>query len=587
MRLWSFGSPRSTWIAAAVLAVLLSVLAVLQYRWIGEVSRAESQQRRARISAAAEHFSDDLSSEVARVFFAFESPREPRPGSEPGIAERWRRWRETAPQPGLVHDVYVVGRPAGQGTTGGELALTRVDFATGSELPVPWPADLLAVRRRLTGTADGPPPPPPFAFETDVPAVFVPLHRKSAGAADRRDLAIVVLDRRVLAGELFPELAERSFGPSRAAEYLVAVKGPGGLVYRSDPSLPEARYLPGDLTAPIRGAHRERRIRDNRSLPGAGSSAGPSRRQGLSAEAIASPWQLVISHREGSLEAAVERVRRRNLAVSLAVLVLLVITLMVLAVSAQRARDLARQQIEFVAGLTHELNTPLAAIRSAGQNLADGLVSGTPQVQRYGVLIEREGRRLSGMVAKALELAGIQSGNRTYRPEPVNVAEVVDEALADCRWVLEERGVAVERDLPPDLPLVTVDRAALRMAVQNLLDNAVKYAGSAGWIGVRARAGHDGREVSLMVEDRGPGIRPEDRPHLFEPFYRGRQAAGGPVHGSGLGLSLVRHAVEANRGSLSVGTGPGGSVFTIRLPAAVSPASPAAVRVASPAVETE
>jgi signal transduction histidine kinase len=590
MRPLSFGSPRSTWIAAALLAGLLGFLAVLQYRWIGEVSKAERQRLQTGLEASAAHFADDLGHEVSRIFFAFQ-PRMTgsRAAEEPGVAERWRRWRETASQPALVREVFVVDRGAG-----GRLELMRVDPATDRIVPAEWPNELLSVRRRLE-TEDGSPQPTPLA--SDVPAMIIPLHHlfAEAGARSPEGAAIVVLDRRFLTGELFPELAERCFGLSRSPEYLVAVKGPEGLVYRSDRSLPESRYLPGDLTVTLLGPRHDGRRFEHDRPPGGpppgrrlrrGSPPPPRPDRADKPMRPESPWRLVITHREGSLEAAVDRVRWRNLAVSLGVLALLAATLAVLAVSAQRARDLARQQIEFVAGLTHELNTPLAAIRSAGQNLADGLVSGPPQVQRYGVLIEREGRRLSGMVAKALELAGIQSGNRTYRPEPVDVAEVVGEALADCHWIFEERGVEVERDLPPGLPLATVDRAALRLAVQNLLDNAVKYAGAAGWIGVRARAGHDGRDVSLTVEDRGPGIRPEDRPHLFEPFYRGREAAGGPVHGSGLGLSLVRHAVEANRGSLSVATGPGGSAFTIRLPAAPSPAAPL-VRAASPAVETE
>lgn len=590
MRPLSFGSPRSTWIAAVLLAALLAILAVLQYRWIGEVSKAERQRLQTALEASAAHFADDLGHEVSRVFFAFQPRMTGSQAVEPGVAERWRRWRETASQPALVREVFVVDREAG-----GRLVLTRVDPATDQAVPAAWPDELLSVRRRLE-TADGSPPPTPLT--PDVPAMIIPLHHlfAEAGARSPEGAAIVVLDRRFLIGELFPELAERCFGLSRSPEYLVAVKGPEGLVYRSDRSLPESRYLPGDVTVPLLGPrHEGRRFGHDRPPGGHPPGQKPHRdssppprpdRADKPPPRPESPWRLVITHRDGSLEAAVARVRWRNLAVSVGVLALLAATLAVLAASAQRARDLARQQIEFVAGLTHELNTPLAAIRSAGQNLADGLVSGPPQVQRYGVLIEREGRRLSGMVAKALELAGIQSGNRTYRPEPVDVAEVVDEALADCRWVLEEKGVEVERDLPPDLPLATVDRAALRMAVQNLLDNAVKYAGSAGWIGVRARAGHDGRDVSLTVEDRGPGIRPEDRPHLFEPFYRGREAAGGPVHGSGLGLSLVRHAVEANRGSLSVATGAGGTAFTIRLPAAALPAAPP-IRAAAPAVETE
>ncbi len=596
MRPLSPASPRSTWIAAVLLAGLLAVLAALQYRWIGEVSKAERQRMQTGLEASGAHFADDLWHEVSRAFSAFQPRMTGNPGApEPEIAERWRRWRETAQQPALVRDVYLVDRE-----TGGRLVLTRIDPATDKPVPAEWPADLLSVRRRLE-TADG--SPQPFPLAADVPAMIIP-RRHMFEPGDRRapqGVAIVVLDRRFLIGELFPELAERCFGVSRSPEYLVAVKGPDGIVYRSDRSLPDARYLPGDVAVPLLGPRRQRP--GGPGEPPAGEARPPLRphsdhkadhkaaagRPGPPPEDNVrpeSPWRVVLTHRDGSLETAVNRARWRNLSVSLGVLALLAVTLSVLAVSAQRSRDLARQQIEFVAGLTHELNTPLAAIRSAGQNLADGLVAGPPQVKRYGVLIEREGRRLSGMVAKALEMAGIQSGNRTYRPEPVNVAEVIDEALADCRWVLDEKGIEVERDLAPGLPLANVDRTALRLAVQNLLDNAVKYAGSAGWIGVRARAGREGREVSLIVEDRGPGIRAEDRPHLFEPFYRGREAAGGPVHGSGLGLSLVRHAVEANRGSLSVATGPGGSAFTIRLPAAPAP-SPAPVPSGAPAVETE
>jgi signal transduction histidine kinase len=277
------------------------------------------------------------------------------------------------------------------------------------------------------------------------------------------------------------------------------------------------------------------------------------------------PWRVVVTHRAGSLEAAVARARRRNLALSAAVLLLLAGSLAVMAFAAQRARRLARQQMELVAGVTHDLNTPLAAIRSAAQNLADGVVAAPDQVRRYGTLIEREGSRLSALVAKALELAGIQSGSRVYRPEPVALAEVVGEALDASRWALQEGGFAVEEDVPADLPPVRADRGALQMAVQNLVDNAVKHAAAGRWLGLRARAA--GAWVTLTVEDRGPGIRPEDRPHLFEPFFRG-PAAAGPVPGSGLGLSLVRQVVEAQGGRVSVAPGAAGrgSAFALRLP---------------------
>ncbi len=261
------------------------------------------------------------------------------------------------------------------------------------------------------------------------------------------------------------------------------------------------------------------------------------------------------------------RTRVRNLAVSAAVLALLAASFALLVVATQRARRLARQRMELVAGVTHELNTPLAAIRSAGQNLADGVVADGEPVRRYGALIEREGRRLSALVGQALNLAGIESGARPWQPEPASLAEAVDESIAECRWLLAEGGIEVETDLPADLPPVQIDRGALRLIVRNLIDNAARHAAGGQWVGLRARVEPGGRSVLLTVTDRGPGIAPEDEPHLFEPFYRGRRVVASAVPGSGLGLDLVRRAAVAHGGSVTVGTGPGGrgAQFIVRL----------------------
>jgi len=126
----------------------------------------------------------------------------------------------------------------------------------------------------------------------------------------------------------------------------------------------------------------------------------------------------------------------------------------------------------------------------------------------------------------------------------------------------------VETDVPVELPLVLGDEAALRRALRNLFDNAIKYGGDSPWLGIRARAGNGGREVLVTVEDHGLGITPEDLPRIFEPFYRGRHVSSRQIHGSGLGLSLVRRIVESHGGSVVVEKGGGGgSAFTIRLPA--------------------
>lgn len=278
-------------------------------------------------------------------------------------------------------------------------------------------------------------------------------------------------------------------------------------------------------------------------------------------------WRLEVRHRAGSLEAAVARARNRNLALGMGVLGLLGVTLGMLVVASRRSEQLARQQMEFVAGVTHELQTPLAVIRSAAQNLSDGVVEERDQVRKYGRVLEREGRRLSDMVEDVLDFAGIQSRQKQRVEKPVRINEIVDPALRELEPILAEAEVTLEKRIPDDLPAVKGDPEALRRALRNLVVNAAKHARAGHWIGIDAQENRDGprREVCITVRDRGPGIDPRDLPYLFEPFYRGRQAE--PTRGSGLGLSLVRRIVEAHDGRvIAENAAEGGAWFHIVLP---------------------
>jgi signal transduction histidine kinase len=235
--------------------------------------------------------------------------------------------------------------------------------------------------------------------------------------------------------------------------------------------------------------------------------------------------------------------------------------------SARREKRLARRQLEFVAGVTHELRTPLAVIRSAGENLADGLIESRDHVRNYGALVRDEGRRLTEMVEQALALAGAESGRQTSVRKPLDVGRLVRTALADWRASVAPAAVRTEEDVASDLPRVLGDEGALARVVRNLLDNALKYGGDAPWIAVRTRAEEGGRAVTLVVEDRGPGVPVDEREHIFEPFFRGREAAARQIRGSGLGLSLVRRIVESHGGRVTVsGRGEGGSAFTVTFP---------------------
>jgi signal transduction histidine kinase len=230
--------------------------------------------------------------------------------------------------------------------------------------------------------------------------------------------------------------------------------------------------------------------------------------------------------------------------------------------------------MEFVAAVSHELRTPVSVIGAAAGNLADGVVGDPARVRKYGETIQGEARRLAETVERVLQLAGIAAGRAAASRALIDPAALVHEAIAECRPEIDAAGCTVETSIEDGLPPVSGDIAALRSALRNLISNGVKYGGPARWLRVsvkRPEAGTLTIPVAILfsVEDRGPGIDPDDRKHIFEPFYRGRDAVSQQIQGSGLGLNLVQRIAEAHGGVVRVASEPGkGSTFTLSLPSA-------------------
>src|SRR6476646_2095283 len=402
-------------------------------------------------------------------------------------------------------------------------------------------------------------------------------------------LVIVTLDAGQLQRQLLEPLVTKYFGDGSGSEYFVTIVrspslGPpsaGGkdeIVYNSAPTPIEVSKA--DVTAGLFDLRMDELTRlvdegaRGGSPPPSGrmsiaivrrSSGADGRRVLVAGGEPHGAWEMRLSHRTGSLDTIVAQSRRRNLGNSLGVLGLLAASFVLVLASAERQQRLSRQQMEFVAAVSHELRTPLAVICSAGENLADGVVAEATQVKRYGSLIETEGRRLGDMVERVLAFAGISSGAQAPAHAIVDVAQVIADAVEGVQHDARDRGVSIAVHANGTLPPVSGDAEALRSAVQNVVGNAVKY--SAGGATVEVASGVRGAQVEIHVVDRGLGIDGNDLPHIFKPFYRGRRAVDAQVRGSGVGLSVVRHVVDAHRGTLQVDRRPGeGTTVTIALP---------------------
>jgi signal transduction histidine kinase len=607
-------------IVAALLLLLLPLLAMLQYRWLGQVSEGEREQLKGSLRATARRFAQDFDHELTLVYAAFS------PGAQnykddylKDYVARYERWQTTAQYPQLVSEVFVA-------SLDDQISLSRLDSESKQFTTLAWPAGMQALHERLkqhyqnitrvfsqssrppTSDADASVrellrrPLPPIAEE--IPALVIPVFNPPVVRGNREislrptsRVVIVRLNQNYIQQELLPVLARRYFDADKELNYNVAIvsrQEPRRILYQFGSPLSasaDQEALKADVTAGLFGLRFDemRNLMRNRTeaeaattraaasappgeannpgvtpSPRADQAAGPPNEENR-------PWQMLIRHRAGSLEAAVASVRRRNLLLSFGIMALLTVSVALMMLSSRRAQRLARQQIEFVAGVSHELRTPLAVIRSAGENLADGVIRDNDQIKRYGKLIRDEGRRLTDMVEQVLEFAGAQSGRQKYELHPTSVSELFDRANSAIRSLIDEGGFELDQWLQPGLPDVLADGPALARALQNLLSNAMKYSGSSRWIGLKAQAvnGAKGSEIQITVEDRGLGISSGERPHIFEPFYRGSEVVAAQIHGNGLGLSLVKSIVEAHGGSVSIRSNPGrGSAFTITLPAA-------------------
>ncbi|HEX2158798.1 MAG TPA: ATP-binding protein [Actinomycetes bacterium] len=223
---------------------------------------------------------------------------------------------------------------------------------------------------------------------------------------------------------------------------------------------------------------------------------------------------------------------------------------------------------DFVANASHELKTPVAAVRALAETLLTALPDDPEAGRRFAERIGREAERLDILARALLDLSRVERG--TLDVEPVDLVGLVKEVADGYRDLAEERRVRLDTELQPQVSL-RGDRAQLGLLLSNLLDNALRHTPAKGTVGVRLEAA-EGRAV-LQVADTGEGIPAGELSRIFERFYRVDKARARRTGGTGLGLAIVRHVAEAHGGTVRVDSELGrGSTFTVSLPISGPPA---------------
>ena len=605
------------------LAALLVLLAVLQYRWLGQVSVGERQILQTSLRNRTVDFQQEFNRELGRARSAFEiGPEGMRNQSSGQLAERYDKWNATAPYPALIKHIFLaepvdeVERPR----------LMRFNERTRQLEASDWATTFPDLRERSKSGDQS------TAHIDEATPVLI----QAVVARESREkvagFVLIVLDLEYIRQVIIPRLARVHLNDNGILDYdltLLNRNNPRHVVYSFHPmskpmSKDEAHLSPVDDETAARVNLRIGSIvgNDNPDIETKGETAlkhefllsvgDPKLRREMNrrhemeqkremernnrmlerrGEAVVitslgeptigqlremqerESWQLVVGYLPGSLDAAVARARLRNLAVSFGILSLLAISIIIIIINARRAQRLARQQMDFVAGVSHEFRTPLAVIHAVSENLADGLISDRQQIEQCGVVIRNDVRRLAGMVEQVLEFAGAFRGKSLYQPQPVDLTDLIEQVLARYPLLEPEKEWQIEKQIQAGLPAVLADPTALASAVRNIIDNAIKYGGAHRcWIGIEAHTemSEHATRIRVTIEDKGIGIPASEIPYIFEPFYRGREVVAAQIHGNGLGLSLVKSIIEAHGGTITVASTQGeGSSFTLSLPAVV------------------
>ena len=280
-----------------------------------------------------------------------------------------------------------------------------------------------------------------------------------------------------------------------------------------------------------------------------------------------SNWKARIGLRNTNLDALARNSFLHSAGATFLVLVFLLGGIALTIRATDREARLAQAKSNFVSNVSHELKTPLSLLSLFSEILELDRVNSEEKKTEYYRIIRHESLRLNKMIDNILDFSKIEAGRKTYVFADGNVAEVIEHVLSSYQYQIINSGFDIKTNIQPSLPSVLIDRDAMAQAISNLLDNAIKYSGEVKQLTITTET--LGTDLSIEIADHGIGIPRAEQAKIFDKFYRVGNGLVHDVKGSGLGLSLVKHIIEAHNGTISVESDVGkGSRFTILLPLA-------------------
>lgn len=556
------------------LLLLLPVMAVVQHHYLVELSEAQQMSLKTNLEIAAKNFSKEFNNELTTIQQAFRFDEDSSMELESRLHQTYLTWKQTASFPGLIKDIYLLN------FQNGKPVLNFYNIQKEVFSPNDWPVELENLKKIISESSEK-------NFPLLIPITLAPYLYKypliiskclfcqnNGNNMTPFNYIIIVLDADEVRNNLLSTLIKKHFPIQNEFQLDIAIaKGnrSDDVFYLSNPDLDIADFHNAAVKTEIgqwdhqnkdlyqineveiynlpknQKPEKKRDLSDKKDQPGSFKLITSSKMRSQPEK-----WELIVKLRNDTLQGFVNKERRRNLLISYCIIAILGISMVMVFISTQRANSLARRQLKFVSGVSHELRTPLSVIRSAGENLADGLISDPDQQKKYGMLIRDEGRRLSSMVENILSFSALQNNKTPLNLKAARIIDILEECINSRSGSngLPEPNLKIESD--SNVPLVKVDYDSIKIAFNNVIDNCIKYSPDDSPILIRIRHESSDNQLVISFADHGRGIDPEDLSFIFDPFFRGKNTEEKRTPGNGIGLSLVNNIIQKHGGRIEV-----------------------------------